>query len=30
LTCNFDVDCIEYVDCFWQDGQFYCINPANP
>ena len=22
--------CIEFVYCFWQDGHFYYINPANP
>jgi hypothetical protein len=27
---NFDGDCIESVDCFWQDCHFYSINPANP
>ena len=27
---NFDGDCIESVDCFWQDGHFYYINPDNP
>jgi hypothetical protein len=30
LIWNFDGDCIEYVDCFWQDGHFYYIDPANP
>ena len=29
LSWNFDEDCIESVGCFWQDGHFYCINPAN-
>jgi hypothetical protein len=24
------IDCIESVDCFWQDGHFYYINPAKP
>ena len=23
LSLNFDGDCIESVDCFWQDGHFY-------
>jgi hypothetical protein len=27
---EFDEDCIESVDCFWKDGHFYYINPANP
>jgi hypothetical protein len=26
---NFDGDCIESVDCFWQDSHFYYINPAD-
>ena len=26
---NFDRDCIESVDLFWQDDLFYYINPAN-
>ena len=26
---NFDGDCIESIDCFWQDGHFYWINCAN-
>jgi len=30
LSWNFDGDCIEFVDCFWQNGHFYYINPANP
>jgi hypothetical protein len=30
LSWNFDGDCIEFVDCFWQDSHFYYINPANP
>jgi hypothetical protein len=30
LSWNFDGDCIESVDCFWQDSHFYYINPANP
>ena len=30
LIQNFDGDCIESVDCFWQDGDFYCTNSANP
>jgi hypothetical protein len=27
---NIDGDCIESVDCFWQDGHFYYTNPDNP
>jgi hypothetical protein len=30
LSWNFDVDCIEFVDCFWWHTHFYYINPANP
>jgi hypothetical protein len=30
LSWNFDVNCIESVDCFQQDGHFYYINSANP
>jgi hypothetical protein len=30
LSWNFDEDCIESVDCFWQESHFYYINPANP
>ena len=30
LIWNFDGDCIESVDYFWQGGHFYYINPANP
>jgi hypothetical protein len=30
LSWNFDGDCIESVDCFWQDSHFYYIDPANP
>ena len=30
LGWNFDEDCIESVDCVWQDVHFYLINPANP
>jgi hypothetical protein len=30
LSWNFDGDCIEFVDCFWQDSHFYYIYPANP
>jgi hypothetical protein len=29
LSWNFDGDCIESVDCFWQDSHFYYINTAN-
>jgi hypothetical protein len=29
LSCNFDGDCFESVDCFWQDSHFYYIDPAN-
>jgi hypothetical protein len=25
LSWNFDGNCIESVDCFRQDGHFYCI-----
>ena len=27
---HFDGDCIESVDCFWQDSHFYNVYPANP
>jgi hypothetical protein len=30
LSWNFYGDCIESSDCFWQDGYFYYIKPANP
>ena len=30
LSWNFDGDCIESVDCFWQDRHFYYNDPANP
>jgi hypothetical protein len=30
LSWNFDGDCIEFVDCFWQDSHFYYIDLANP
>jgi hypothetical protein len=30
LSWNFDGDCIESIDCFWQDSNFYYINPADP
>jgi hypothetical protein len=30
LSWNFDEDCMESIDCFWQDGHFYYTNPANP
>ena len=30
LSWNVDKDCIESIDCFWQDVNFYYINPANP
>jgi hypothetical protein len=30
LSWNFAWDCMEYVDCFQQDGHFYYINLANP
>ena len=23
LIWDFDGNCIEFIDCFWQDGQFY-------
>ena len=29
LSWNFDGDCFESIDCFWQDSHFYYINPAN-
>ena len=29
LSWNFDGDCIESVDCFWQDSPFYYIDPAD-
>ena len=24
------MDCIESVDCFWQNGHFYYVNSGNP
>jgi hypothetical protein len=30
LNIKPDEDCIESVDCFWQDGHFSYINPDNP
>jgi hypothetical protein len=30
LSWNFDGDYIKSVDCFWQEGHFYYIDPANP
>ena len=30
MSWNFDGDCIESVDCFWQDSHFYNVYPANP
>ena len=30
LHWNFDRDCIEPTDCFWQDGHFHYVNPTNP
>jgi hypothetical protein len=30
LSWNFDGHCIESVDCFWQDGHFYYVNPTDP
>jgi hypothetical protein len=30
LISDFDGDCIESVNCFWQDDQFCYINPTNP
>jgi hypothetical protein len=30
LSWNFDGDCIESADCFWQDSHFYYIDLANP
>jgi hypothetical protein len=29
LSWNFDGDCIESVDCFWQDGHLKYINTSN-
>ena len=29
LSWNFDGDCIESVDCFWQDSHYYYIKPAD-
>jgi hypothetical protein len=29
LSWNFDGNCNESVDCFWQDSHFDYINPAN-
>jgi hypothetical protein len=29
LIWNFGGDCIESIDCFWQDGHFYYVNPAD-
>jgi hypothetical protein len=30
LSWNFGGDFNQFVHCFWQDGHFYYINPANP
>jgi hypothetical protein len=30
LSWNFDKDCIESVDCFWQDSHCHYFGPANP
>ena len=30
LSWTFDGDCIESEDCFWLDGHFYYVIPANP
>ena len=30
LCWDFDGNCIESVDSFWQDNHFYYINPPNP
>jgi hypothetical protein len=30
LSGKFYGDCIESVHCFWQDDNFYYINPPNP
>lgn len=30
LYRNFDGDCVESVDCFWQNEHFYYINPISP
>jgi hypothetical protein len=29
LSWNFDGDCIESVDCFWQDSHFYEEHPKS-
>ena len=26
----FDGDCIESVDCIWEDGRFHYVNPTDP
>jgi len=30
VSRNFDGYCIECVDCFWENGHLYYINPVNP
>jgi hypothetical protein len=30
LIWNFDGDCSVSLNCFWEDGHFYYINPVNP
>jgi len=30
VSRNFVGDCIECVDCFWQNSHLYYINPVNP
>jgi hypothetical protein len=30
FSWNFDGDCIESVDCLWQDSHLYYIDPAHP
>ena len=29
-SCDFDGDCIESIDCFWQDCHFYYVDPTYP
>lgn len=29
LHSNFNQDYIEYMDCFWENDQFYYTNPTN-
>ena len=30
MCWDFDGDCIESVDCFWQDCHFYYVDPTYP